>query len=181
MTDYEKYSLVKNMLDKLANGQNPFNDEPLPFDTILNNIHISRALFIASEAVSKAIEAEKKGKKKPEFSISEEELSRFRYSNTPIYITEISNRINELKEDDYMKKFSYTTLTKWLVEKGLLVETVYNEKKCKKATEAGNSLGIHSELRENFRIGKHMATTYDINAQHFIIDNLPAILEETKS
>ena len=60
MTDYERYVLTKKVIERLANGLNPYNDELLPNDSILNDVGVARALFVATEAINKAIDLEKK-------------------------------------------------------------------------------------------------------------------------
>ena len=45
MTDMEKLNTAKVWIEKLANGINPLNDEPVKEDDLINNVHISRCLF----------------------------------------------------------------------------------------------------------------------------------------
>ena len=184
MTDYERFKSAKNAIVKLANGRNPYNDEPLPNDTILNDVGVARALLVASKAIDVAISTEMKKVKKPkkqEFSISAEKLTEFRFSDTPLFMKEIIRRIEELKYDEYMKKFPEKLLLKWLIDKELIVEVVYNGKTYKQATEKGNSIGIYSDWKTNPKFGKFLATVYDLDAQYFIIDNLPEILTDKSS
>ena len=180
MTDFERFNLAKKVIDKLANGQNPYNSDLLPNDSILNDVVVARALFVASEALDIAAQIEKKKIKKPDFSITSEELTGFRYSEEPIFMSEIIRRIEELKSDVYMKKLPQKVIVDWLIDKELLNEVYYNGKCFKEATETGIELGITSEWRHSNKFGKFLATLYDLNAQTFIIDNLPAILEENE-
>ena len=179
MTDIDKYIVAKRVIDCLANGYNPYDEKLLPDDTILNNAGIVRALFIASDALDKYLKSEKKKNKKIEFGVSYQALERFAYSDTPITISEMSRRINDLKGDIYMKNFKYTVLIEWLLKKGLIYEQEYNNgKKYKEATELGNEIGITSVWRKSLNGAEYRVTLYDVNAQHFIIDNLNTIIEE---
>ena len=49
MIDIEKLNTAKMWIEKLANGINPLNDEPVKDDDLINNVHISRCLFYVVE------------------------------------------------------------------------------------------------------------------------------------
>ena len=181
MTEYEKYCSAKRAVDSLANGLNPFDGEPLPDDTILNNVHVARALFVASDALNFAIAISKKGMKKQEFDISAEQLQNFQYSMSPIPVTEFARRIDALNTNEFMKKFSYKAITDWLESEGFLERIVHGDKSYRKATAQGVSVGITSEWRQSSNGVSYLATSYDEKAQHFIIDNLPEIIASRNS
>ncbi len=56
MTELETLERAKMYIDKLANGINPLNDEPVKDDDIVNNIRISRCLFYVSNILKNVIE-----------------------------------------------------------------------------------------------------------------------------
>ena len=45
MVDMEKLRKVKQCIDSLAEGVNPFTGQPLPEDDIVNDVRVSRSLF----------------------------------------------------------------------------------------------------------------------------------------
>lgn len=48
MADVEKLRKVKQCIDSLAEGLNPFTGQPLPEADIVNDVRVSRSLFLAS-------------------------------------------------------------------------------------------------------------------------------------
>ena len=174
MTEYEVLIHAKNYIDKMANGIDPLTDNPVPDSDLINNVRISRCLFYVSGVMQKAIESGMWAKpvkhKKAEFTLSEEKAADFSFSEKPIPISEIVNRINALVNEDEMKKLQYKVVTTWLLARGIL-ETYTNMfgKESKRPTPNGESLGIKLEMR-NGASGPYYVTVYDIQAQHFIID-----------
>ena len=76
-----------------------------------------------------------------------QQLEKFAYSQTPLIVSEITKRLNEL------------------------VNTL------KRVTDNGRSVGIISEQRVNQQGSTYEAISYNLNAQHFIVDNIHSIIE----
>lgn len=181
MTELEIMKHAKGYMDKLANGINPLNDSVLPDTDVVNQVRISRCLFYVSDILRQLIEqggltTGKKEKKQP-FSITIEERDRFLFSEAPIPVSEIAKRINEAVSNDGMKKFGYRAITGWLISVGLLREQTFSDGRKKKyPTETGNKVGIFMEERSG-QNGPYQVILYTEEAQHFLIDNIDAILE----
>ncbi len=182
MTELETLQRAKMYIDKLANGTNPLDNTALSENDIVNNVRISRCLFYVSDVLRKVIEnngniGSQKRVKKTDFIITEDELKNFDYSSKPIPVSEIAKRINDITDTENCKKFTHRMVTQWLVEIGMLLETV-NEKdeKCKRPTQQGAELGIFVEERMGER-GPYKVVVYNTSAQSFIIDNIYCILE----
>ena len=100
---------------------------------------------------------------------------RFEYSDTPISVTEIAKRINRLT-DGTMKPLTYPTIRDWLSSLGMLEDVLNAEGKTKKhPTPTGERMGIFLEARTG-RDGPYFAVLYTSAAQHFILDNLDAVI-----
>ncbi|MGN1127661.1 MAG: hypothetical protein ACI4T6_01750 [Candidatus Flemingiibacterium sp.] len=180
-TDQEIMQRAKLYIDKLANGINPLTDEPLREDDIVNNVRISRCLFYVSGVLEKVLQnprmTEPHNRKKA-FSVTREQLDKFEYSQEPLLISVIADRISALSADENTKKLSSSRITGWLAAHGFLEERVDPNGRTKKyVTKAGNEIGVYQEERTGLR-GPYLATLYTIDAQHFIIDNMEAILAE---
>jgi hypothetical protein len=48
ITELDKQKRAKEYLDKLAEGIDPLTHEPLPQDTVLNNVRLARCFFYVS-------------------------------------------------------------------------------------------------------------------------------------
>ena len=56
MTELEKIEYTKSFIDKLANGINPLDDNPIPENDIANNVRLSRCFFYVSDILRQVIE-----------------------------------------------------------------------------------------------------------------------------
>lgn len=177
MIDLEKVGHARDYIEKLANGINPIDNTSVDENDIINNIHISRCLFYVSDLLRQIIENKgiSKTKKLP-FSITDEELSRFSFSQEPIPISEIVKRINSLIDTAVYEKLKYKTVADWLLKTGFLKETTDAVgKNVKRSTEQGIDIGIVDEKRMG-QYGAYTVVTYNREAQQFIIDNISAFV-----
>ena len=86
MADVEKLRKVKQCIDSLAEGLNPFTGQPLPEADIVNDVRVSRSLFLVSAFLQEQMQgttAKKPGKKQA-FRLSLEERERVEFSSQPI-------------------------------------------------------------------------------------------------
>lgn len=106
-----------------------------------------------------------------------QQLERFAYSQTPLTVSEITKRLNELVNPLQCSTLKNGVITEWLTEIGMLTNVIINNKSKKRVTDNGRSVGIISEQRVNQQGSTYEAISYNLNAQHFIIDNIHAIIE----
>ena len=180
MTELEKMQRAKMYIDKLANGINPLNDLPAAESDVINNIRISRCLFYVSDILRQVIESngvqskEKSGKKP--FFLSVDSRKQFSFSATPMSISEITKRINDLVNVDRYKKLKHTDITSWLIEINALEGcSTADGTTVKRPTEQGKALGISTEKR-NGRNGEYTVVLYNQETQQFILDNLDTVI-----
>ena len=115
--------------------------------------------------------------KKLPFNITDEEISRFNFSQEPIPISEIVKRINLLIDTEVYEKLKYKTVADWLIKIGFLKEaTDAGGKTVKRSTAQGNEIGIVDENRIG-RYGQYTVVIYNREAQQFIIDNISAFIK----
>lgn len=180
MTDLEIMQRAKMYIDKLANGINPIDDFTLSDNDIVNNVRVSRCLFYVSDILRQVIDnggiTPKKKTSKENFYISNEDVQKFSFSDTPIPISEIAKRINDINQDDNMKKILHKHLTDWLISIDMLyLEVKPDGKTAKMPTEKGKELGITTEIRQSLR-GDYAVVLYNYNAQQFIINNIDSVI-----
>ena len=179
MTELEKIAYAKSFIDKLANGINPTDGQPVVQTDVVNNVRVSRCLFYVSDILRQVIDAGGIApckKTRIPFAVTLEQLAGFSFSEAPIPITEITNRINALIDTNVMKPFCYKHVTTWLMSIGALSEEPgTNEKTQKLPTEEGEKLGITVEMRNGI-YGNYRVVVYNRDAQQFIIDNIDAII-----
>ena len=182
MTELETIQRAKMYIDKMANGIDPLTDQPVRDDDMINQVRISRCLFFVSDVLRRVIGnggvVTKAKKKKEAFHLSDEQLSRFYFSDVPIPISEITKRFNALSEDGDCIQLKHTQLTGWLIEIGALQSIALSEGKTTKTpTEIGANLGIITEQRTG-QYGNYTVVLYNRDAQQFLVDHLPVIIEK---
>lgn len=177
MADIEKLRKVKQCIDSLAEGLNPFTGQPLPEEDIVNDVRVSRSLFLASAFLQEQMQGktEKKNGKKQAFRLSLEERERVEFSFRPISASELARRMNNAAGAQDCKKITYRQITDWLVEVGMLklVENVAGTQR--RPTESGKKMGISVESRIG-QSGPYQVVLYSAEAQRFIVDNVDAIM-----
>ena len=183
MTELEKMRHAHGYILNLANGINPISGQELPSDTTLNNIRLARCFFYVAEVLKQVIDnggsvGEYKG---GEFVLTDEFTARLSASAYSVSITDFVKPINEQAMVFGMKRIPVTAFTAWLLEKGFLVENIYNDKRRKDPTKDGESLGIFTEERQSKFGPPYKAVIYNPSAQQFLLDNLDAIVGRWKN
>jgi hypothetical protein len=187
MTELEKIKRAKMYVDKLANGINPIDDTKIPDEDIINHVRLSRCLFFVSDVLRQVIEnggtkttAVSKNPKKLPLEISLEQRNRFAYSEIPIAASEIAKRVNALVNEENRQKLTYDDILTWLIEIGMMeFASTPDGERTRQPTENGIKNGISVEERAGNN-GIYYVVVYNIVAQHFVIDNLDAILAVKK-
>ena len=182
MTELGIMQHAKDYLDKLAKGIDPLTGREVPENDIINNVRISRCLFYVSDVLRQVIEnggvigaPPKKGELAP-YALSFEERGRYAFGEWPLSASQIAQRLNELVDLGTMQKLKTTSITKFLLQSGLLFEEEGSDgSKNKRPTETGRKLGISTQQRTGLN-GDYTAVVYDRQAQQFILDNLDAII-----
>ena len=188
MTELEMSERARMYVQKLANSVNPTDGSEVPDGDVVNDVRISRCLFFVADVLRQVLEnggaapAPKSEKKlqRLAFDLTFKQRERFEYSDIPITISELARRLNALIDTENMTKLPYTAISSWLTGLGLLeTVTLPGGKLAKRPTEEGleNGIAVVERIGQN---GPYHAVVYNAAAQHFILDNLDAIIAEVK-
>lgn len=186
MTELETMQRAKMYLEKLAQGIDPISGEEMEQDAVLNNVRLARCFFYVSGILDQVIANGGKvgtGPKSnlPDFQINREQLARVPISFDPLRITQFVTVINDVVNDPTRKKLSAGLITNWLLSKGLLMNMPADNGKNKRVpTEAGIKCGLSTEQRQG-QYGLYTAVLYNGNAQRFILDHLPELLQSREN
>lgn len=179
MTELEILKRAKTYIDKMANGIDPLSDLPVHENDCINQVRIARCLFYVSSILDRFIQNNGyvSKEKKESFNITPEEIKKYSFETQPIPVSRIADKINELVDLTTMKKLSYKSVTKFLIQSGLLtVKDDIGGKQTKVPTIEGLNIGISREERVGQK-GIYYVTVYNNEAQKFILDNIYAIIE----
>lgn len=180
MDKSDKIKTAKNYIEQLANGIDPITGNEVPEGDVINNVKISRCLFFVSKILEEKIESSEKGEPKKTFSqkekfyISREDLdSSFKFSERAVSGSEITERINSIIGSDNMQKLKLKSINKWLTNIGMLEDEESERGIRKKPTTEGEEIGIVQKVSV---YSGYTFNAYTKKAQHFIIDNIDAII-----
>lgn len=186
MTELEKIEYTKAFIDKLANGINPLDDTPIPDGDIANHVRLSRCFFYVSDILRRVIEnggitapeirvSRQKKPEKQDFTLSEEVRATLQASDDPVSVSEIAKQLNDLIDQETMKKISAAKINQWLLEQGFLKTIkLANNKQRRTPTQKGSEIGIFTEER-NGQYGKYIAVLFSSSAQQFVYDHIDVI------
>lgn len=177
MTEIEIIARAQMYLEKLANGIDPLTNKEVAENDVVNNVRISKCLQYVTGILKQITTTGSFEIQKSEFTLSARQLERFAYSQTPLTVSEITKRLNELADPLQYNTLKNGVITEWLTESGMLTNVVINNKSKKRVTNNGRNIGIISEQRVNQQGSTYEAISYNLNAQHFIIDNIHAVIE----
>ena len=136
--------------------------------------HLSEIIEFSKTYVASSDTSVRRKPSEP-FEITRAELAKFEFSETPLLISQITNRINALKTTTSSAKLKATDLTEWLLSIGILKVVSQDGKNYKLPSDIGYEMGISVERRSS-RNREYSIALYKIEAQKFIIDNLHAIV-----
>lgn len=189
MTELEKIQYTKSFIDKLANGINPLNGEPIPDNDLLNNVRISRCMFyvsgildnICNELSNPAPKKKIRNADKPCFSISNEKLLQFEYDESGVYVGNIARKLNALIDLSVMQKIKVRAIFDWLVDNKLLYVSVsVYGKEQKRTTDEGKQIGLSEELKISENGGTYIRIICNKKAQQYIVEHSNIIAESDK-
>ena len=110
MEEIELVEHANDYIKQMARGINPLTGEQVSEDDLINDVKISRCLYYVSEILNKYIETGGAKRKRKKFYARSENYINFNYSNTPIYLSAIVERINEIVDTNKMRKLSPPSL-----------------------------------------------------------------------
>lgn len=185
MTELEKMQRAKMYIDKMANGINPIDDAPAADSDMINNVRLSRCLFYVSDILRQVIDNNgivgKVKSSKKAFFLSADSINNFSFSETPIPVSEITKRLNDLVDLEVCYKLKHSAITNWLISIGALeIRELADGRNTKRPTVQGETLGISSEKRTGMN-GEYVVVVYSKEAQQFILDNIEAIVANSSN
>lgn len=180
--EQDKLDIAIKYVERMADGHNPVNSEPLVNDDILNNPNIIRCMYfikdVLEEVQSNGGMVGGKNGKESTLSFPLEILDEFTYTDDKS-ITHVLNQIYEPIGERNVKKVSVTKVTTALKDGGYLLEEPNPEtgKTRKVPSVKGKELGIYMVEREyNGRM--YQSVTYNRNAQEYVVELIRKLVEE---
>ncbi len=183
MTELDVMRHAKDYLDKLSRGIDPLTDQPVPEGDIVRGERLQLCFVYVSGVLEKVIAqggvttpGRRNGGPLP-FALPLALRERYVFSDSPVQLSAIAGQLNEMVDKSGMKRLKATSITQFLLQGGFLAEHERPDgRKYKRPTEQGLALGISTERRTSAN-GEYTVMLYDRQAQHFILDNLDAVID----
>ena len=177
--DYKRICMLKDYMESMANGIDPISNRHFSTESVFNNTHLQHCFKDISSILEEHLKGISGGecyrdrRYKPKFYISDDEKQKVILSETPIPISTLVYRINDVVDNTVYKKLRATQITSWLTQEGYLEEIRIDKvMEYKKDTDKGINIGISIENHINSYGNNYVVNNYDINAQRFIIEKL---------
>ncbi len=186
MTERERMNYAKLYLEKMADGINPLNGEPVAPDDLVRDPHISNCLMYVADIVAAVLEnggteeqpePRERRSRRSDYYITDEQRSQLQVTEEPAYVSDIARELSKFSKENGCKQLSAAKLNLWLLSVGMLEERdIGRGNPAKVATSAGEAIGIRSEDAIDGKGQPFFRTLYSKDAQQFVLDNLDGIL-----
>lgn len=169
---------------RLAEGNNPINNQPLEEDTVLNNPNVIRCMYFVREVLEEVfanggtVQKKETSKRKGNAikSFPEEILTKFEYKEDKGIVSLLSQIYEPVKGEGY-KRITPQVINKLLAANGYIVEVESEEfrKKIKVPSEKGIAIGMRAERLE-YPTGTYISIYYNKQAQEFFVTNFMKLI-----
>ena len=186
MTERERMVYAKLYLEKMAEGINPLNGNPVAPDDLVRDPHIANCLLYVADIVAAVLEnggteeqaePRERRRRRSEYYITDEQRSQLQTASSPVYVSDIAQELSKFSKENGCKKLTAAKLNLWLLSVGMLEERdIGRENPAKAATPAGEQIGIRSEEAIDGKGQPFIRNLYTLPAQQFVLDNLDGIL-----
>ncbi len=177
---------TKDYIDKLIDGINPVSGKSISTKEVIYEYKVSRQLDFLSDYLQDEIRKYEDGYMNSprakaedtldEYDISTKDSQRFEYSDEPITMADICNRLNAIRQSSRMRKLKGISAIEVLTAYGY----IQRERRKVIPTAEGNALGIM--IKEFVSNGNIMTkVVYGRDAQEFIINHLREVMEINKT
>lgn len=180
--DSIKIDTAIKYVERIAEGCNPVNNNPLEDNDVLNNPNIIRCMYFIKDVLEEVQRNDGivggKGMTAETVPFPTEILDEFEYKEDQS-ITHVLNQIFEPVAELNVKKISVMKIVALLKEEGFLLEETNPEtgKTMKVPSIKGKELGIYMVERE-YNGRTYQSVTYNKNAQEYIVARIKRLMEE---
>ena len=184
MKEFDKKTLETAIIyvKRLAEGNNPINNQPMEEDTVLNNPNVIRCMYFVKDVLDEVYKnggVVKSVSRKQANAIDvfpKELLAQYEYREDKT-INNIMIQLYEPVKDTEIRRITGKMMNDRLLAAGFITEIYSEEFKAniKVPTEKGFSIGMRSERMEYYA-HSYMAIMYNKQAQEFLIANFEKII-----
>lgn len=175
--DIEKLQKARAVLQKMADGVNPLNGQPIEKEHFLQDPRIIRCLFFIADSLKQQIEEVVYKIRRPDsFTINVEEKSRVQFPAGKIGVNEFSKCVNRIIDLTRSKKLTGVELNKRLKKMGILSEAKTTDGKVgTTVNDKSAGYGFEAE-RRTFNGNEYEMVLMNDKGKQYLLDNLETIM-----
>ena len=175
--DKEKVLKAREVILKLANGEDPINKVQISLDSFLIDPRMIRCFFFVAEVLEAVSRQRNKNIPAPtEFFITSEEKEKVVFPEGKIGVNIFSSCINEVLDLNRSKNLSGAVLNKHLKALGILSEETIRDGKTRTiVNEKSAEFGFESITRE-FEGRSYDMVVINDKGKKYLLDNLEDII-----
>lgn len=178
--DREKLGKAKAILEKMANGINPINGQPIQDESFLQDPRMIRCLFYVSNVLQLVMDGKIQRLRPTNFVITPEEKSRVKFPEYKIGVNEFSKCINEVIDPNKSKKLTGAELNKQLKKMGILSEIPTENGRVRTTiNEKSKDYGIEIEIR-TYKDREYEMVVFNDAGKRFLLENIEYIMSYEK-
>ncbi|MDI9496655.1 MAG: hypothetical protein QM227_10325 [Bacillota bacterium] len=174
--DIEKIEKARLIIQKIADGTNPINGQPVEADSFLHDSRIIRCFYFISEVLEAVVKGTYSNKKINDFVITDEQKNKVVFTEGNIGVNEAARCINLQLNPLMSKKVTGALLNKGLKRLGILSEAVEDGKKRTVTNEISKDYGFFSEKR-SYDGREYDMVLINNEGKKYILDNIEKIME----
>ena len=183
--DLEKLKKSIIYINRMANGNNPMNNQKIENNSIFNNPNFIRCMYFIKDILEDVYKNKGIiGKNNKRIIIKEpyplELLNKFEYKED-CTITNFIKQINDLAYELDVEKIKRTDILKWLKNNNYISTEIVEgfTSNSSVVTELGKNIGMYNEVKNKREGCTYLAVLYSKDAQEFIVNNMEIILKES--
>lgn len=169
--DIEKIEKARLIIQKIADGTNPINGQPVEADSFLHDSRIIRCFYFISEVLEAVVKGTYSNKKINDFVITDEQKNKVVFTEGNIGVNEAARCINLQLNPLMSKKVTGALLNKGLKRLGILSEAVEDGKKRTVTNEISKDYGFFSEKR-SYDGREYDMVLINNEGKKYILDNI---------
>jgi hypothetical protein len=184
MSKQDNLKKAKQIIQNIVMGQHPYTGEKIKPTEVCADERVIQWLNFIEEELDLSISRLEKSRERfletatyTTFKINKTSLGNFVYSDSPITISEIAKRLNDISDCSPLDELKPVNLNCWLINDGVLVEEDTAYGKMKVPTEKGRKLGVSSAER-SFQDKTYISVSYNKDAQRYIISRIVDYLQK---
>lgn len=168
---------------RMAEGRNPATNQPTD-NELLNNPNVIRCLYFVGEILNevianKGIVGRRAGGKRAEFPV--EVLKQFEYRHDKP-VSHVLKQFQEPVSGEKVRRLNPGAVNKWLCANGYIEKRFIEEsqRECWFPLQKGLDVGMYTEERGEPG-SQYVTIMYSEQAQQFLADHMPEILNDYRS